>query len=350
MDRFNVIGLMSGTSLDGLDIAHCTFEFDGGKWSFDIAQCETLNYTENWRSALSGAANLPEAELRELDDSYGRFLGEQVARFTKQHAIHPDFISSHGHTVIHEPEKGITVQIGRGGILSNTCGFPVVNDFRTENVQAGGQGAPLVPVGDVLLFSEYSACLNLGGIANLSTVLNGRIHAYDIAICNLAFNYFASLEGGDFDEKGNLGRSGQLDENVLFELNNLEYFKMSAPKSLDASFFKHKMLPILNLDNRSIADCARTCYEHLAFQLGSSLHGNGSVLVSGGGAYNTFLIELLENTYKVDMVLAEKKLIDFKEALIFAFLGVLRVRGEVNCLASVTGAPIDMSTGKTHGF
>ena len=350
MDRFEVIGLMSGTSLDGLDLAHCLFEFQNGKWSFDIVYCETIRYPSDWHSNLSSAMNLNEIELRELNKSYGRVLGNEIIQFTKRHNVHPDFISSHGHTVKHQPEKGITLQIGDGETLSATCGIPVINDFRTENVVAGGQGAPWVPIGDLLLFSDYPTCLNLGGIANLSHKSGGKIHAYDIGVCNLAFNYFAEESGLKFDDKGMRGRSGQLEEGLFRDLNKLEYFSMAWPKSLDASFFDKTMLPVLNTYDISIEDKARTCYDHLAFQISSSINSMGPVLVTGGGAHNDFLIDLLRINYQVEMVLADDRLIDFKEALIFAFLGVLRMRGEVNCLASVTGAVKDMCTGKLHGF
>ena len=350
MNCFNVIGLMSGTSLDGLDIANCTFEFKAGRWTYRIAHFETVNYSQEWRLTLSGAAELSDEQLNELDESYGRFLGDEVVRFIRRYDVKPDFVSSHGHTVIHQPEKRISVQIGNGKTISETCGFPVVNDFRRENVEAGGQGAPLVPIGDRLLFPDFSVCLNLGGIANVSTSIDGIVQAFDISICNLAFNHFASLSGMNYDVNGELGRSGKMDESLFHELNGLKYFHFPAPKSLDASFFKKQMLPLVNLNKTSIADCARTFYEHLAFQIMSSVKEKGPVLITGGGAHNIFLIDLITQKGNVEISLADNTLIDYKEALIFAFLGVLRIRGEVNCLASVTGSPQDMCTGKMHGF
>jgi anhydro-N-acetylmuramic acid kinase len=340
------LGLMSGTSLDGLDLALCEFQFSDDRYKFEIVRAETIKYDVSWTKKLLTAKDLSEVDLDLLHQEYGNFLGDEVNRFLVEENKTIDFIASHGHTVKHDPANGITVQIGDGSCIANKSGLLVVHDFRSENVAEGGQGAPLVPIGDLKLFSDYPMCLNLGGIANISIQKGNKIEAYDITSCNIGFNHYAKLKGLEFDESGKLGQSGEIHKALFNQLNALNYFKKSPPKSLDASFFYREMLPLIEGYHLDIPSASRTYYEHVAFQISSVIEDkNLELLITGGGAYNDFLIDLLKNKYHVRCKIPNQVLIDFKEALIFAFMGALRLRGENNCLACVTVAKKDQSTG-----
>ena len=340
---------MSGTSLDGLDMALCEFSTEDDNWDFNLVKGETVAYDKDWKTLLSTASGLSATELDKLDVLYGNWLGEQVRYFVESNHLQADFVSSHGHTVLHEPLKRVTHQIGDGPSLSKVCGLPVIYDFRKANVRLGGQGAPLVPIGDLRLFKEYKYCLNLGGIANVSEKAEKSLQALDISICNTAFNYFAQQAGMDYDRAGDFGRSGVPNEAVVSELNSLGYYQMEGPKSLDTSYFYHPILPILENSGLDLRDLAASFYEHVTVQIAKNIGQDGPVLVTGGGAYNDFLIEKLR-AKGLNLVIPEKDIIEFKEALVFAFMGVLRLRNEINCLKSVCGGPYDMCLGEKVGF
>ena len=369
---------MSGSSLDGLDIALVRFTVESAdetsanpEYRFQILQAETLPYPEQWKKQLAEAFQKQPQDLVQLDKDYGKYLGEQVHNFAQKHNAKPDFVASHGHTIFHRPEEHYTLQIGDGQELAKACGFTVVNDFRTEDVSKGGQGAPLVPIGDKLLFADYEMCLNIGGIANISYDENGRRIAYDLCIANQALNYLAQMEGLDYDKDGDLARSGKVDFDLLKKLNNSPFFMQEPPKSLGREYFEMYQKGLLDegrktKDTRrgtaghetrdygtrdadlSIADMLATFVEHIALQISIpiSLLPKGKILVTGGGARNKFLMERLQARTKHEVVIPEKEIIDYKEALIFAFLGLRRLEGKTNVLASVTGAESDSCSGR----
>ncbi|HPD65925.1 MAG TPA: anhydro-N-acetylmuramic acid kinase [Bacteroidia bacterium] len=339
-NEYIVIGLMSGTSLDGLDLALCRFKFDK-YWSFRILRAKTIPYSESWKENLRHAHQLIGQELLRLDRQYGIYLGEQAKSFLSGEKV--DFIASSGHTVFHQPEKGFTFQLGHGSSLSAASGCMVINDFRTMDVALGGQGAPLVPIGDELLFQEFDFCLNLGGFANISfRDMNKRV-AFDICPVNFILNQI----NPPYDEDGRNGKKGKVDCFLLEKLNDLQYYQQTFPKSLGREWIEKEFLPLLNGVNIHRYDLLRTLYEHIAWQISSVISSgdNKKVLVSGGGAYNKFLMELISQKTKAEIVIPSPEIIEFKEALIFAFLGVLRVRNEINCLSSVTGAMRDSCGG-----
>ncbi len=340
------IGLMSGSSLDGLDMALVRFNEESDKYRFQILEAETLPYPESWKTQLSEAFHKQPEELVQLDKDYGKYLGEQVFAFVKKHNAKPDFVASHGHTIFHRPEEHYTLQIGNGQELAKASSFAVINDFRSEDVSKGGQGAPLVPIGDKLLFSDYEMCLNIGGIANISYDENDKRIAYDLCIANQALNYLANLNGLDYDKDGDLARSGEVDHGLLKKLNNLPFFLQDPPKSLGREFFETYQKDLLK--NLSIPDMLSTFVEHIALQIALpiSLLPKGRILCTGGGARNKYLIERLQARTKHEVVVPEKQTIDYKEALVFAFLGLLRMEGKTNVLASVTGAESDSCSGK----
>ncbi len=351
--QYRVTGLMSGSSLDGVDMACCEFHKDASDWEFRILAAETLPYPAKIKKNLKDACNWNHDDIQALDIDLGKYYADLLIRFHASHQIIPDLIASHGHTILHEPAKGITLQAGHGGIMAAVTGITVVNDFRSADVAQGGQGAPLVPVGDQLLFSGYDACLNLGGIANISYEnLDAQRIAYDLCPANMALNWIAALHGHEFDEGGAMAKQGQIDLRLLQILNNLEFYSSKPPKSLGREWFLSSFLPIIEKETGSVFNLMATVVEHIAIQisLGIDKSGINTVLVTGGGALNQTLMERIKHHESAKIEIPEIDLIQFKEAIIFAFLGLLKIRGEINCLASVTGGKQDLSTGTIYNF
>ncbi len=347
MRTIKVVGLMSGTSVDGLDVALCEFYYSMGKWSYKVLKTQLVSYDISLRQSLLNASNLSGERLIILDAEFARFIGGVVLEFVNNCVVQVDLIASHGHTVFHKPKDSYTKQIGNGEIISKICGIPIVSDFRTGDVALGGQGAPLVPIGDMLLFSDYDACLNLGGFSNISfkTVSNDRI-AYDISPVNIVLNELVRELNLEFDDKGEIARSGKLIEDLLMELNSIGFYKEKHPKSLSREWVELTIYPILDkYRENSIPDLLRTFTEHFAYIVANELNPDESVLITGGGAYNDYFIELVRKSSNANIIIPQKELIEFKEAVIFAFLGALRWFGEDNILSSVTGASRDSCSG-----
>ncbi len=339
---------MSGTSLDGLDLAHCRFLYKNGKWEYDILSCTTLPYDQSWKDKLKNAYLLNGLQLAQLDVELGGFIGQQAKQFISENGMPVGLIASHGHTIFHQPDKRLTVQIGAGAEISARTGVPTVCDFRKKDVALGGQGAPLVPVGDELLFSQYSYCLNLGGFANISFENEGIRRAFDICPVNVVLNELAGLAGLEYDQDGELGRTGSVNTVLLKKLNKLDYYSKSPPKSLGKEWLHTSFLPLVTGLSIDRNDILRTLYEHIARQIGQVLSRDGDALVTGGGVYNTFLMERLGQYTNAKLVITDDNLIQYKEALVFALLGLLRWRGEINCYASVTGATTDSCSGSVY--
>ena len=346
--RKTAIGLMSGTSLDGLDICYTEFKFDH-RWSFRIKGSECIEYSDEWKEKLGSAHEMSEMDLKQLHLEFGQFIGKKTKHFlTKSNLTNPDLVCSHGHTVLHEPDKGITLQIGDGQEVANITGITCISDFRSLDVSFGGQGAPLVPIGDRLLFSEYDACLNLGGFSNISFDQGDERIAFDICPVNIVLNELANQLDHKYDRDGELSRSGNLNETLLDDLNNLKLYRQATRPSLAREWVESLVNPMLKASGLRVADLMRTFVEHVAIQIARVIEQNvagGRVLVTGGGTYNSFLMERLQSYSIADLVIPDKQTIDYKEALIFAFLGVLRDQGQINVLRSVTGAKRDSSSG-----
>ena len=349
LEKFNVIGVMSGTSLDGVDLAHICFEIENGKWNFQIFECETIAYNKDWINSLKNAVGFSKLELQKLDSDYTQLLGGIILEFIKKHTIKEiNAVCSHGHTILHQPQNGFTLQIGNLSEISKIIHQTVVCDFRVQDVNLGGQGAPLVPIGDQILFSDYDYCLNLGGFSNVSFEENQKRIAFDISPVNTVLNFYANQLGLDYDDKGLISKTGILNIDLLRDLNQLDFYKKAYPKSLGFEFVKETILPLIETYAISTEDKLRTFTEHIAQQIALALpNKKGKLLVTGGGAYNDFLIE---RTYyflpEIEIIIPSPEILEFKEALIFALLGVLKLRGEVNVLSSVTGAKKDHSSGK----
>jgi len=347
-DYYNVIGVMSGTSLDGVDLAHIQFEIKNDKWTFEILECETISYSSNWVSILKTAVNYSENQLKELNENYTQLLASIIADFIKKHKLENlDAVCSHGHTILHQPQNGFTLQIGNLPEIAKLTQQKVICDFRVQDVQLGGQGAPLVPIGDRILFQEYDYCMNLGGFSNVSFEENNTRIAFDISAVNTVLNFYANQLGLDYDDKGQISSTGNCNIDLLNELNALDFYQKKHPKSLGFEFVKEVLLPMIESYPISIEDKLRTYTEHIAMQIALVLpKKNGSMLTTGGGAYNTFLIGRIQfHLPKMNIVIPSKKILEFKEALIFALLGVLKMRNEINALQSVTGAKYDHSSG-----
>ncbi|MBO7084061.1 MAG: anhydro-N-acetylmuramic acid kinase [Bacteroidales bacterium] len=340
------IGLMSGSSLDGIDIALVHFTSDNGHYTYNIIEAETLPYPELWQQRLANAFLSEPEDLGPLDKDYGAYLGQRISEFIKRHHVKPDFVASHGHTIFHKPEQRYTLQIGDGKALADACGVLTVNDFRTEDVTKGGQGAPLVPIGDKLLFSDYDICLNIGGIANLSNELDGQRIAYDICIANQALNWLAQREGLAYDKDGLIAQRGKINETLLKRLDDNIFFQQAPPKSLGREFFETYQKQ--TLEAYDTADAMATFVEHIAQQIGQATGQlpEGKMLVTGGGAHNKYLVDRIQQHTQHQVVVPDSQTVDYKEALIFALLGLLRLEGRVNVLCSVTGAPSDSCSGK----
>jgi anhydro-N-acetylmuramic acid kinase len=341
---------MSGTSLDGVDIALCNFELNGNRWHFSIKEAKTIKYSAGWKKKLSTAQSLSSQKLLQLHSQYGTYLGELCNRFITERKVKKvDLISSHGHTIFHQPSNKFTFQLGNGNALYAATHLPIAFDFRSLDVTLGGQGAPLVPIGDELLFSNYDACLNLGGIANVSMQVNKKRIAYDICYCNMALNLLASKTGKPFDENGRLALQGVVNKKLLSDLSKVYSANRAKRQSLAREGFESKILALIENDSVSLNDRLRTVCESVANEIVEAVPTSKKklkLLVTGGGAHNRFLINLIqEKLSKVEVVVPSKTIVDFKEALIFAFLGVLKFRGEINVLKSVTGASRDSSSG-----
>ncbi|GLB52833.1 anhydro-N-acetylmuramic acid kinase [Neptunitalea chrysea] len=342
---YNVVGLMSGTSLDGVDIVYCRLALTS-EWGYEVIYGKTYAYPDLWKDILLGAIHKTSNEVDEIDERYTKYLGELIQKFKKEYSItEVDLVCSHGHTIFHDPANGYTKQIGNKSELAKIVGETVMCDFRVQDVELGGQGAPLVPIGDRLLFGSYYYCLNLGGFANISFEEKGERIAYDICPVNIVLNHYTRKIGLEYDAAGYLASSGTVSDVLLTQLNSLNFYRQSYPKSLGLEWVQKEVLPMIDDLNLTIPDILKTFVIHVAEQIAKVVQPDKSLLATGGGVYNTFLMNAIKQSSKVKVEAADAKLIEYKEALIFGLLGVLKHRDEVNCLSSVTGARRDHSSG-----
>jgi anhydro-N-acetylmuramic acid kinase len=342
------IGLMSGTSLDGLDIAFCEFKFQQGYYSFRILKTEEIVYDQVWKDRLSNSINLSGKDLMILDKDFAQFCALQINSFLEDQEKKPEYIASHGQTIFHDPLEGYSTQIGSGAIIAALTGITTISNFRSTDVALGGQGAPLVPIGDHFLFSDYDACLNLGGISNISYLSNGKRIAYDISICNMALNYLSEKLNQPYDQDGKLAQSGTVIEDLLMEMNHFPFFKQSPPKSLGKEWFISNLQPLLESSKASVPDLLATMVEHISLKISEVLPKWGEILVTGGGALNSYLIQKIQSKTEAKIIIPDQQIIKFKEAIIFAFLGFLRLNHQINTLSDVTGAIKNSSGGAVY--
>lgn len=341
--EYHVIGGMAGSSMDGLDLAYVKFKLRNNLWSFEFCETLTVDYPPNLFHDLKNATDANSSIQNKLDEEFGVWIASQINLSMDLSEV--NLLAIHGHTILHIPDKGVSWQLGSGSVIADKLKVLTVTDFRTEDVRIGGQGAPLVPFGDFELFSEYDACLNLGGIANIS-IRELKI-AGDICPCNQVLNFYANQLGQDFDDGGRLAKSGKVNFDLLNQLSLDPYFKSSFPKSLPNGYISEKILALVDP-----IDGLRAYTEFIAVQIAEALGASqpqGKVLITGGGAFNQFLIQLIKKKLQNwDIDVPSNELISFKEALIFGFLGLKKYLGEINVLSSVTGAKHDTSSGVIH--
>lgn len=345
-----VLGIMSGTSLDGIDLALCRFIIQDRRWEYEILEAETVPYETSLKEKLSGSIWSNAAEFVELDTELGRVIGRECLKFISKTKIEPHYIASHGHTVFHQPQRGITTQIGNGAVIAALTGVTTICDFRSTDVALGGEGAPLVPVGDDLLFSSYDGCLNLGGFSNISFHAGGKRKAFDISPCNLPLNFLSGRLGYEFDCDGKTAASGKINEPLFMALNGLAFYATEPPRSLSAEWLHDCFLPVVDSFKLNTADLLCTVTEHIAFQIARELGliEGIRILTTGGGAKNGYLIQRIRHLTSKEIIIPEERIVDYKEALVFAFLGCLRMRNEINCYSSVTGADRDSCSGTVY--
>lgn len=356
MRTYKVIGLMSGSSMDGIDLAYCEFAEENGKWSYDVLQAETIEFDLKWSRRLAELDHQDAQTYAKSHVYFGHYLGNEINNFLRNYQLKPDFISSHGHTIFHQPEVKFTAQIGDGAAISAITGLPVVCEFRNMDVALGGHGAPLVPIGEMFLYPEFGMLLNLGGIANLSVQTHNGISAYDICPANYVLNHLMQhVQKQAYDKGGELASTGTLNHSLLEFLDALDYYKLPNPKSLGKEWIKKHFLPYIYKIEIPIEDKMRTLVEHITDQISLSVKNakstaiNTKLLISGGGVYNQFQMEQLKQKTSAEIIIPDDKTIQFKEAIIFAFLGVLRILNRNNSLKSVTGANKDNIGGALHG-
>ena len=345
---YRAIGLMSGSSLDGLDIVFTEIQEMGGKWSYEIVHADCYVYPDEWITRLKNVVSLTALDYQLLHAEYGHYLGLQVNRFIEEHQLQYKvaLVASHGHTAFHIPGKKMTAQLGDGAAIAATVQLPVVSDLRAIDIACGGQGAPIVPIGEKLLLGEYDYFLNIGGIANIS----GNGLGFDVCAANRVLNMLAADAGKEYDDQGKIAARGNVNNNLLEKLNALSFYQQDYPKSLANDFGTGIVYPLIKDAGSNIPDSLRTCTEHIAVQIKKAISGlmnhkpqaiNNKLLVTGGGTFNTFLIERLKEQLKeldIEVIVPDKKLVKYKEALIIGLIGVLRWREETNVLSSVTGA------------
>jgi anhydro-N-acetylmuramic acid kinase len=353
-ESYNMIGLMSGTSGDGLDIAYARFQKQE-VWQFEIERAKTCRFPGSLEKKLMTAHLMTAMDLSVLDVDFGKWMGEMVKEFCADHQLKPLAVASHGHTVFHQPQLGLSLQIGNGWALHVASKQQVINDFRMLDIQLGGQGAPLVPIGDQLLFPQVDFCINLGGISNISFQKKGGRLAFDMSPFNILLNAEAHKLGLPYDDGGNEARKGELNLPLFNHLNGLPFYAKKGAKSLGREDMERDFYPLIRQANLKPRDAMRTLVEHYAYQIAQVIRENQEkenplVLITGGGAYHSFFEERLAHylNHHWKKFEASRELIEFKEALIFAFLGVLRLKGENNCLASVTGASQDSCGGTLY--
>lgn len=341
---------MSGTSCDGLDIAACSFSKESGVWNYKLIDAVTVPYNSEWVAAWVTLPDADASTLARLHIAFGKWCGEQVNLFLKKNPFKPQFISSHGHTIFHNPSEEYTFQLGSGAAIAAVTGITTICDFRSTNVALGGHGAPLVPIGDRLLFGAFDACLNLGGFANISFETSGGRIAFDISPLNIVLNHLAQSTGVLFDRNGAIAASGVVSSDLLWQLQALAYYNLPPPKSLGREWVEKEVFPLLCLNQMLVADIMRTFVQHAVEQIliVCNTYNLSEILVTGGGSHNQFLVSLLHNSTATTFVVPDILIADYKEALIFAFLGLLRLIGQPNCLASATGSSVDHCSGAVY--
>lgn len=359
---YRVLGLLSGSSLDGADLAVCSFSVDPltptKLLSWNIHLARTIPYPQEW---ITRFKNLPGASARDLvlaDTELGHYYGVLINQLLKEHSITVDLISSHGHTIFHFPELKTTTQIGDGAAIVSETGIDTVTQLRSVDVAFAGEGAPLAPLGDRYLYPGYTYYLNLGGIANVTAYQDEKIIAFDICPCNQIFNALAETIGQDFDRDGAIAASGNLNHPLLARLQDDDYLIKPYPKSLDNTWSQeHQVKQAIQWDAR-LEDKMNTAVEFVALEIAKACRQltqpessteRPTLFCTGGGALNAHLISRIAfHCPEIELVLPSRKIIEFKEVSFIALAGLFRCLRVPNLYASVTGAPSDTINGALY--
>lgn len=358
---------MSGSSLDGLDLACVEFEVDtadNNQLAWRLLAGQTLPFTPEWIEILQ---KLPQANALDFCKTHaqlGHYFGKLTKQFLEAHQLTPDYIASHGHTIFHYPQEGFTVQIGDGAAIAATTGISVISEFRTMDVALGGQGAPLAPLADKFILPGNDFYVNIGGIANISCNIDGKFIAYDTSAANQILNNLAHAIGLEYDDKGSMAASGAVDEELLKQVNQHSYYQQPYPKSLDNGWVLQNVLPIFLQNKASINDKLATAVEHTAQQLVFAIQEiikkenfvktAYKMVATGGGVFNDFLIQRIQyhlnkaTLAHVELTLPDTDMIKFKEAILMALMGLRRIENLSNSIATVTGASRDSSNGAVY--
>lgn len=360
--RYYALGLMSGSSLDGLDIAYAALDWrDGHLLDWRLLVADTLPFSEQWQARLLHLPQQDALTFAKTHVYFGRYMADLVQAFRQRHRpARIDFIASHGHTIFHQPDKYLTTQIGDGAALSALTGLPVICDFRTMDVALGGEGAPLAPLADRYLFAGYDFYLNIGGIANLSSNSTGDWIGFDVCPANQVLNLLAQQVGAEYDHNGDLARQGQVLEPLLQRVRDFDFYRKSYPKSLGNEWIRAHVLPIYLEYEGRVEDKLATACAHIALELAQSIQRiltnspspktSPKLLATGGGAFNGYLMERLRASLPaVELVVPAPEIVQFKEALLMALLGVLRLNQTPNSLRSITRAKRDTVNGAIYG-
>ncbi|MEM9850303.1 MAG: anhydro-N-acetylmuramic acid kinase [Bacteroidota bacterium] len=363
---YRILGLMSGSALDGLDLAYCRFELAANRdfelLNWEIEQATTLPYSESWQNRLAQLIHADARSFAETHVHYARYVGQLVNQFLADYQLDPDYIASHGHTIFHFPDLFYTTQIGEGAALAATTGYPVICDFRTQDVAQGGQGAPIASIADKYFFGQYDFCLNLGGIANLTAKVDKKYVAFDISGANQILNALAAEIGLAYDDKGELAAQGNLIPTLFKASNQLDFLTADYPKTLDNQWVKTQLLPIFKNPSYALKDRLHTAVQHIAYQIAAAVKkvveqeamrkSSYHFLATGGGAYNNFLMTSMQRAFAqhtpVHIHVPSDTIISFKEAAMIALMGVMRIENVPNCMSNVTGAKFDTINGAIY--
>lgn len=346
----SILGIMSGSSMDGIDLAICEFPKEG---SYILHKSETIPLPDQLSDRITGFASLNPFEIADLDADFSLFVAQTINNFIGDFAGKIGLIVSHGHTIYHNPPKNVSWQLGNGGIIASKCGIDTLCDLRIQDVTLGGEGAPLASTLDFHIFKNHDLLINLGGIANVSLRgLENKLLSWDVGPCNQILNALAARNGMKYDDEGKLARKGIAIDEIMESWQKLDYFNREVPKSLDNSWVRQNFIePILMLPYPN-GDLLATSVEFLARQLADDIRKNSGFnmegLVTGGGAHNTYLIERI-NAHCSDLGVkvqpAARELIDYKEAILMAFMGHLYQQKRANTVSSATGAVKDIQAG-----
>jgi anhydro-N-acetylmuramic acid kinase len=347
-----ILGAMSGSSLDGLDLAICSFTDQS---IFTIHNSTTIELPLDLRTKLKNFSTLNAFQIADLDAYFALFSAHSIRDFTNNWIGGISLVVSHGHTLYHNPANAVSWQIGNGGIIAAVTGIDTLCDLRVQDVALGGQGAPLAALVDLNLFKDYTGLLNLGGIANITINQSNTVYSWDISPCNQVFNHLAQKEGKEFDKGGSIARSGKILMELIHKWQENTYFSQMPPKSMDNTWVKENYIKEIDKIDQPVKILMASFAEFVAIQLSKDLKSldlnPGKILVTGGGAFNAHFISRLKvhlSPLNWVVEVAEESLINYKEAMLMAYMGHRYINKKTNTISTATGAEKDLISGALY--